>query len=476
MRNIAFLFALTVLMLSGCVQNNKQPVTDDPEWRAHLLLDSALEYMDYQRYDVAMVQLKEAEKLLPFVKNDSLGYRVCLYIGWMNEQAGAHELALDYERMAQMYADATENSHFIVNAMIHQVTTLNNMGRVEEGRAVNNRAMAHYNWVDPDQQSAIMCNRAYYKMLADSLDMAERMAYRAAMLGTDSASVGNAITLLCRIHLKKGDERQAQILLNMIPETENLTLRYNRLMSESELQERQGDYLAALNTQKRLRQMSDSIAAQREALNLVRIQNQYDQQWHLRRSAERHYKMSLIIIAMMCIMAVVTYIYWRRTQARHHRFQQRISTVRAELDELLSHRTTQLDDLKMALDANMDEIERMKNRLPSSYAADQMYVQISEIKRGIDVLYDILHEKNISQYGKQEQHDVMTALWLTDRKLAAILDDRAYQFTPKEVFFAIMEHYGIPDSRKLFSFVCTESALRSTKSRLSKKISLNQLR
>jgi hypothetical protein len=60
--------------------------------------------------------------------------------------------------------------------------------------------------------------------------------------------------------------------------------------------------------------------------------------------------------------------------------------------------------------------------------------------------------------------------------LASIIDDSPLPLTPKETFFCIMEHYGKTDAEKAASFCCSEQALRSTKSRLSKKIDIATLK
>jgi hypothetical protein len=422
-----------------------------------------------------MIQLKTAEKLFPIMKNDSLCYRVCLYIGWLNEQAGAHEMALDYEQKTKEYAEATQNQHYIVNAIIHQITTLNNMGRTEEGNRLNEQTINRYDSLEQNQQSTLLCNRAYYFMLDDSLQQAEKTAYKAAMLAEDSASMGNALSVLSRIMLHKGDEHQAQILMSMIPRTENLTLRYNRLMTESELQESRGDYKAALETQKLLRQMSDSIAQQRAALDITRLQDQFDYQWHAWRDVQRNFKLSLLIIFMLLFMGSIIYIYFRRQQVHHREFQQRISDVRADMNQLLAMRNTHIEDLKMALSDRMEEVEQMKKKLTGAFAEDEMYLQIKNVKLGLDVLDAIINKQNISQYGRNEQLAVVSALWMTNSQLAAILDNPDIQLTPKETFFCIMEHYNIIDDEKIDLFCCTEQALRSTKSRLNKKMNLKLL-
>ena len=295
------------------------------------------------------------------------------------------------------------------------------------------------------------------------------------MMAEDSTTVADALSLLSRIMLQKGDEQQAQVLMQMIPETENLNIRYNQLINKSELEESRGNYQEALYAQKQLKQISDSINRQQSQLDISRLQTEFDLQWHQRRSAERSFKMSLVIIFMLLTMGGITYVYFRRQQMHHRDFQLRISEVRQDLNQLLVMRNTRLEDLKQALDSRMDEIERLKAKLTVGFAEDEMYLQIKEIKTGIDVLDDILNHKNISQYGRNEQQAVLRALWLADRQLAALIDNPDITLTPKETFFCIMEYYGISDDQKIDLFCCTEQAIRSTKSRLGKKFDLKQL-
>ena len=129
----------------------------------------------------------------------------------------------------------------------------------------------------------------------------------------------------------------------------------------------------------------------------------------------------------------------------------------------------------MALSTRMQELETLKKKLTGAFADDKMYTQLSELKQGIDVLDAILTGENISQYGRPQQQAALRALWLIEPKLAGALDMPDIQLTPKETFFCVMEHYGISDDKKIDLFCCTEQALRSTKSRLSKKINLKTI-
>lgn len=101
---------------------------------------------------------------------------------------------------------------------------------------------------------------------------------------------------------------------------------------------------------------------------------------------------------------------------------------------------------------------------------------IDETKLGIDVLSAIINDQNISQMGKQEEQAVLKVLPMVDATLAALLDKASAPLTPKETFFCIMEYYGKSDRQKARSFCCSEQAIRSTKSRLNKKIDIAILR
>ena len=122
-----------------------------------------------------------------------------------------------------------------------------------------------------------------------------------------------------------------------------------------------------------------------------------------------------------------------------------------------------VDELMESMAVETDEPEQ-----PATIRAD-----IVRTKQGVDVLYAILHNENISQMGKREQLAVTETLHIVDPTLAGILS--SVELTPKETFYCIMQYYGKTEQQKAQCFCCTEQALRSTKSRLGKKLDLNRL-
>ena len=102
-------------------------------------------------------------------------------------------------------------------------------------------------------------------------------------------------------------------------------------------------------------------------------------------------------------------------------------------------------------------------------------LEIGETKVGIDVLHAIINDQNISQMGKHEEQAVLKTLPVIDAALADTLSKATAPLTPKETFFCIMEYYGKTDRQKARSFCCSEQAIRSTKSRLNKKMDISVL-
>ncbi len=122
-----------------------------------------------------------------------------------------------------------------------------------------------------------------------------------------------------------------------------------------------------------------------------------------------------------------------------------------------------VDELMQSMMVEADEPEK-----PAAVRAD-----IVRTKQGVDVLYAILHDENISQMGKREQLAVAETLHILDPTLADIIS--SVELTPKETFYCIMQYYGKTEQQKAQCFCCTEQALRSTKSRLGKKLDLSTL-
>lgn len=470
--HIAFLL---LLLCAGCSLPSAQTPAEEADKMAKKLIDSALIYIDRQDYTPAMLQLKEAEKLLPRLNNTKTCYQICQYIGWINENNGADELALHYQRMALHYAEEYGKPEYVVDVLINQANTFFHLNMPDSAWQANNKAALFYQQADRSQQSFILKNMAYHYMLTDSLAQAEQHAYRAVMLAQDSSAIGNAMSLLCQIYLRQNRDEHAQMLMGLMPRNGGATIEYNRLLIRSSIEERNGNYRQALADTKRLNAIDDSLNAEKKHLDIVKIQNQYDREVMQREKAEQNFAYSLIIIGLLLVIFALSYWYFRRTQQLYKRYHDRISAVKDEMTAQLTARNSTIEELKQAADSKLLEIEKLKKGLPTQLATGADYESITQTKMGIDVLHAILHNENISQFGKKEQTAVTQVMRIIDAPLAQIIAEPAYALTPKETFFCIMEHNGQDDRRKARSFCCSEQAIRSTKSRLGKKLDLSLL-
>ena len=164
-------------------------------------------------------------------------------------------------------------------------------------------------------------------------------------------------------------------------------------------------------------------------VNVMDVQSQVEQN----KAGRQQQIYTIVIIMLLLLLGVLGFWYYRRMKSLTRLYQQRIDTVRQKLE-------------------------------------------ISETKTGIDILYAIINDRNISQMGKHEEQAVLKTLPMIDSTLADALGKASSTLTPKETFFCIMEYYGKSDRQKARSFCCSEQAIRSTKSRLNKKIDIAILR
>lgn len=439
------------------------------------LIDSAQNCIDHQNYSSAMIHLKKAEKLIPEMERNKEIYRIYQLIGWLNEVNGSNDLALQYFDKAMVYAKKTKDADFIVDVYINKANVYNNMNLSDSAYHINEEARRYYKQADASQQSTILKNMAYYEMIHNNLKKAEAHAYKAALLANDSSSSGNAMSLLCYIYLKENQDERAQMLMSFLPQG-NSTLKFNQLQFKSEYLEKKGKYQEALQTYKHLKELSDSVDAVQSQQSLLKIQTQMDREILQREKMEQSLHFTVAIIILLLIIFILTIWYYRRIQTLYKNYQQRITNVREELHGVMNRKNARIEDMKKEFDQRMAEIDAMKSKLPTRLASDENYDSIAITKMGIDTLYAILDHQNISQMGKKEQKAVNHVLWNIDQEMAEVIDSEDMSLTPKETFFCIMERNGMDDRQKAESFCCTEQAVRSTKSRLSKKINLDILR
>lgn len=465
---------LFVPALYSCHANRSDGCLTPADAPLVALIDSAQSCIDGGQETAALVHLKQAEKLLNSETTPQTRFRVYQLIGWINENAGSNQLALAYFDKALVAAKACKSATKIVDALINQANVYNNAHQPDSAYRVNEQARHYLAQADAGQQSSIMKNMAYYEMLHGRLSQAEEHAYKAALLANDSSSAGNAISLLCYIYLKQGQDQRAQMVMSILPKG-NATLQYNRLLVQSEYMERHNNYQAALDTYKQLKALSDSLHESGRDLEVVRIQNQMDQERLQREKMEQQLSFSIAIIALLLVIFVLTIWYFHRTQRLYADYQQRITQTRQQLWQTIGHRHADIAALKKVVDEQVMQLNQMRKQLPGKLKKEKNDDSIEHIKLGVDTLYAILQKQNISQLGRSEQKAVMAVLWNIDPILADFIDKSDTPLTPKETFFCIMERHGMTDTQKARAFCCSEQAVRSTKSRLGKKLNITAL-
>ena len=187
-------------------------------------------------------------------------------------------------------------------------------------------------------------------------------------------------------------------------------------------------------------------------MNVMSVQSQVEQA----KAGRQQTALALVIILLLLLLGGLGTWYVRRIKALSRLYQQRITAARQELREEMQR----LTESPLVADMDLDSTQKL---------------DINETKKGIDVLFAIINDQNISQMGKNEEQAVMKILPMVDRMLADALGKAPSPLTPKETFFCIMEYYGKNDHQKARSFCCSEQAVRSTKSRLNKKMNVSLL-
>ena len=452
MQKILVILLSATLLLGACNPSSQKSALPAPEQQARTYIDSALQYIDQHNLKAAMVQLKQAERLVPALDSAKTIFHIYQYIGWINENSGANELALQYQNRALKYAMTYAKPEHIVDVLVNKANTFFNMELPDSARNATKTAMLYYHKVGRGQQSVIQKHLAHYDLLRDSLASAEHHAYQAFMLAQDSSALGNALTLLSQIYTRQNQPEKVRLVMSMMSKKNNSTMAYNRLLAETHLHETHGDYRKAYESMLRLKALDDSLYSEKTHTDIIKVQNDYDNAVLQLDRARQRYRYSVVIIALLLLLFVLSYGYYRRNHLLYKRFQEQIADIKDELHTRLSAKNLTIEEMKQAMDSRLKELEQLKHKLP------------------IDVLDAILHNGNISQFGKKEQVAVTSIMPNIDAELAELLNNQSLALTPKETFFCIMERNGMADGEKAKAFCCSEQAVRSTKSRLTKKL------
>jgi len=178
-------------------------------------------------------------------------------------------------------------------------------------------------------------------------------------------------------------------------------------------------------------------------MNVMDVQMHIEQQ---KADRKQQYYL-LVIIVLLLLSGGVALWYLHRMKTLRQLYQQRISQARQLFEQ---------------------EENEPSNHLMNSE-------EIATTRMGFDVICAIINDQNISQMGKREEQALLKVLPMVDATLCAILSKASSPLTPKETFFCLMEYYGKNDHQKARSFCCSDQAIRSTKSRLNKKLDISSL-
>jgi tetratricopeptide (TPR) repeat protein len=345
------------------------------------------------------------------------------------------------------------------------------MNQPDSAWMTNQQAAALSDHADDSQHALLLRHRAYYELQLDSFDNAAQHAYQSAIVAQDSTSMGEALALLCAAYIRQGNDTQAELVMRTMP-GQGGAMQRNRLLLQGEYMEGKGDYEGAMKAYKRLVAINDSLARMQRNVEMVSLQERYDREVISREKAEQRIWYSLAIIALL----FVVFGAWLILSRRHRRIYRRYHEGLRNMNRQLGARELTISELKADIDRRLAEMQTLKQQLSqfSSQTArrevEEIFTSVSDTKAGIDVLYAIVSGQNISQYGKREETALRQILQPVNPQLAAHIDSATQPLTPKEVFYCVMQHYGMTDEEKIQAFCCTPQALRSIKSRLGKKM------
>jgi tetratricopeptide (TPR) repeat protein len=300
-----------------------------------------------------MVQLKQAERLIPALDSAKTIFHIYQYIGWINENSGANELALQYQNRALKYAMTYGKPEYIVDVLVNKANTFFNMELPDSARNATKTAMLYYHKVGRGQQSVIQKHLAHYDLLRDSLASAEHHAYQAFMLAQDSSALGNALTLLSQIYTRQNQPEKVRLVMSMMSKKSNSTMAYNRLLAETHLHETHGDYRKAYESMLRLKALDDSLYSEKTHTDIIKVQNDYDNAVLQLDRARQRYRYSVVIIALLLLLFVLSYWYYRRNHLLYKRFQEQIADIKDELHTRLSAKNLTIEEMKQAMDSRL---------------------------------------------------------------------------------------------------------------------------
>ena len=427
----------------------------------------------------AVENLKLAELLAAEVGDQLLRSKICNRLEDINFTAGDYPTALRYAKEAVACCEGLNNPKLLVEDYEVLAVAYHHVGKTDSALYYFEQCIPLIASVSKEEQAHVLANLGVYYKSLGSVQKAEELLQRSL----DIEPHGFAYRSLAGLYAGRGDMKQAEeMYVKALEVARRSDTRISTLQAYRELKIQQGDYRRANDLANKIAQLKDSVDQQRREDNVERQQQLFDERVEheqLKSSRRTAWLWSGGLLAVLAVGAGLTYQRKRHSESRLQALQRQMAENAQAIEKVKEEaaRTQQLmtsmatdnrksrgqlqyanDRLTQLEQAQEDTLERMKKN----------YVQ--QLSHGCVLYEQFMAGGNTKNWYKRDYQDFEIYYCIRDIPFSVVLQEGYSQLSPQQRFTLIMSHLGKSDEEIRDMMGLTESAWRTMRSRMKKKV------
>lgn len=429
-----------------------------------LLYDGNILY-DAGKASEAMKMMKEAEAVVINVNDDILRHNIFFQIASINSYSNEKQLALDYIRKALECSIRSGKKNHLAYDYQNCSVYFYNLGDIDSCRYYIDRCISLIKNI-PIEQAADRARIwksmgfAYYGIDKDnSLFWLEK--------AIELSPLADAYSALARLYLDSKDTVRAKLMLEECITAEgSLLVKSEGILLLSQIEQQQGNHKRAVELSQRAYMLKDSLTRQQQEDNIKAQQIAFDFKMEREQAASvrRWLWTGLAITILIGVVAVAVVLYrWDKTRRRLAEEQRQVEQLQAEEQQV-----------NKELSKTKRTVERLKRaRQEQDKAMSSRQREWEKHKRAIERGHRLFMELNnggsIVKWSSDDFKDFRTYYDSVNRAFAETIAQNYEPLSPNLYMLAALGHAGKNDDDIMATMGLTLKALRTTRTRLSKK-------
>ena len=374
----------------------------------------------------------------------------------VNYSSGNYELALHYDRLALSVSEKQKDNFWLVNAYNHLGCVFDALGESDSSEYYIRKSVNYTAYVDDKDKAIILGTLGNFYLKKGELGNAGKYlskAYGYSHLPFVCNALAELNDSLGNFEISNKYSREAL-------RSSSLYDREKILQTILRQQVKKGLYKEAVETSNNITALKDSIHNAQKAIDIQRIQLQYDQA----RTKGNYDRIIIRILASMIILIVVIaliIIYLARKEAKAKR--------KLAQDELLineyNHKIHELQaSSKDLAQKNNREIEKLRGKISGI-----LEKQTGALARGHELYKSILEGGNTVTWRKNDILNFIEFYKVINFNFIISLEEEYRDLSPGNKLLLILKDMNMDDNKAAEVLGVSNGAIRTAKSRIRAK-------